>query len=197
MTWRKAHGKAKKHGALVVVETAPADELPAGVQAEPQAEGTAERDAKGRWRKGTRTAQSKGGKARNGKTRLADKLKLAPVTADPAFAPYLKDAEAFKRRHVTDLAQQVGGGYCGPGPSGIIASAALQLAASRYFFDQVAVCPDPDLALKASRLADSAKQALLTAHELCAREAKARPKPSNQERLLADLKRLRAAQGDE
>jgi hypothetical protein len=55
-----------------------------------------------------------------------------------------------------------------------VASAALQLAWSRYFSDQAALTGDPDLALTASRLADASRQNLLAAHELCAREADAR-----------------------
>lgn len=184
MALRTAHGNAAKHGALLVVETLPADELPRGVQATTQVESTTERQADGRFRKGTRTAQSQGGKARKGKTRLASKLGLTKLTSDAAFAPYLKAAEDFKRAQVASLARTVGGGYCGPAPSSIVATAALQLAASRHFFDLAAESGDADLAVKASRLGDASRSSLLTAHELCAREALARPQESPRDRIL-------------
>jgi hypothetical protein len=63
---------------------------------------------------------------------------------------------------------------CGPGPSSIVASAALMLAWSRYFSDKAATTEDADLVIRSARLADQSRQALLTAHELCAREAEAR-----------------------
>ncbi len=68
----------------------------------------------------------------------------------------------------------MGGGVCGPAPSSIVASAALALAWSRYLSDVAATEGDADLAVRAIRLGDSSRQALLTAHELCAREAEAR-----------------------
>jgi hypothetical protein len=51
-----------------------------------------------------------------------------------------------------------------------VASAALQLAASRFAFE---VLGDMQLG---SRLANDSRQNLLAAHELCAREALSRPK---------------------
>jgi hypothetical protein len=66
-----------------------------------------------------------------------------------------------------------------------VASAALALAWSRYFSDVAARTGDAELAVKAVRLGDSSRQALLTAHELCAREAQARPRgPVNYDHLL-------------
>jgi hypothetical protein len=70
----------------------------------------------------------------------------------------------------------VGGGVCGPAPSSLVASAALQLAWSRYLSDRAATDGDPELALKASRLAEASRQSLLAAHELAAKEALARAK---------------------
>jgi hypothetical protein len=69
---------------------------------------------------------------------------------------------------VTSLARDVGGGVCGTAPSSIIASAALQLAASRFAFEVLG-----DMVL-GSRLANDSRQNLLAAHELVAREAQAR-----------------------
>ena len=151
------------------IEVMPADELPKGVQAPALVESTSERSKGGRFAKGARTVQSAGGNARRGKTRLASKLGLSTVAANPTFEPYKKAAEDFKRCQVTALARGVGGGHCGPAPSSIIASAALQLAASRWAFDT----GQPELG---SKLANDSRQNLLAAHELAAREAQARPK---------------------
>jgi hypothetical protein len=56
----------------------------------------------------------------------------------------------------------------------MVASAALQLAWSRYLSDQAAATGDAEMALAASRLADASRNNLLSAHELAAREAVAR-----------------------
>lgn len=153
------------------VEVLPPDELPAGVQGEPLGEHRSERDGAGRFRPGARTAQAAGGSASRDKTRLARRLALGDTMADPRFEPFLRAARAFRAHHVTELARTVGGGRCGAAPASIIASAALQLAASRFAFEVLG-----DIAL-GSKLANDSRQNLLAAHELTAREAEARPKP--------------------
>jgi hypothetical protein len=174
MTLRRAHGNGAS--ALVRAETAPADELPLGVQAPRQGGAGAERRPNGTFAPGARTAQSAGGKATKGKTRLAAKLGLSRIPKDSAFSEYKKSAATFRRVQCADLARTVGGGVCGPAPSSIVASASLALAWSRYFSDLAAIEGDPELATRAMRLADSSRQMLLTAHELAAREAEARAK---------------------
>jgi hypothetical protein len=99
---------------------------------------------------------------------------LRSLGDDAAFRPYKAAAVSFRRAQCTELAKNVGGGECGPAPSAIVASAALQLAWSRFLSDLAAAEGDPDLALKASKLADASRQNLLAAWELCALEAKAR-----------------------
>lgn len=84
---------------------------------------------------------------------------------------YARAARGFRKAHITTLARSVGGGHCGPAPASIIASAALQFAASRFAFEVLG-----DMTL-GSRLANDSRQNLLAAHELCAREAQARPRP--------------------
>ncbi len=168
---RSAHGNGA--AALLRVETVPVDELPAGVPGPARAASTAGRGPDGRWARGNPHA-SEGGRARAGKTRLASQLGLVSMDADPAFRPYRGAAEAFRRAQCASLAATVGGGICGPGPSSIVASAALALAASRYLYDTAE--GDSAKLTTAARLADSHRQALLTAHELCAREAAARPR---------------------
>lgn len=172
MTLRRAHGRAAELGAVVAVETMPPDELPLGVQGPSHAEAREERRADGRFQKGTRTAQSKGGQARKESTALASRLGLSALSAEDGFAPYKKAAVTFRRVHCASLAATVGGGVCGSGPSSIVASAALALAASRYLYDHAN--GDASVLAQAARLADSSRTALLTAHELAAREAQAR-----------------------
>ncbi len=163
---------SKEGAALVHVEVARADELPAGMPADAREESPTDRGEGGRFAAGNVIAIN-GGRARSGHTRLARKVALGETFADPRFDTYARAARAFRRAHVTTLARSVGGGHCGPGPASIVASAALQLAASRFAFEVLG-----DMAL-GSRLADSSRQNLLAAHELCAREAQARPKDPN------------------
>lgn len=93
-------------------------------------------------------------------------LGLREVSAED-FLPYLADAEDFTEHEQKRLAQVVGGGTCGNAPASFVASAALQLAASRFSFAR------GDL-VAGSKLANDSRQNLLAAHELCAREAQAR-----------------------
>jgi hypothetical protein len=169
MALRSGHGKG---AGVPRLEVLPADELPNGVQVDVQDASTSERKANGTWTKGARTDQAKGGHSRAGVTRLARRMGLAGIDSDPTFAPYRRAAADFRRTHVTGLARSVGGGFCGPAPASIIASAAWQLAASRFLFDTAH--GDVDKLTAASKLANDSRQNLLAAHELCAREATAR-----------------------
>ncbi|MGO8998276.1 MAG: hypothetical protein ACLQVI_33575 [Polyangiaceae bacterium] len=170
MTLRRGHGKG---AGVPRVEVLPVDELPAGVPAVARAESPRDRGEAGRFAPGNALARA-GGHARAGKTRLADRLGLVELPAGCAFAPYRASAVSFRRAQCAALAQGVGGGVCGAAPSSLVATAALQLAWSRFFSDKAAVTGDADLALTASRLGDASRQSLLAAHELCAKEAQAR-----------------------
>lgn len=169
MTLRRAHGAGAS--ALIRAETMPADELPVGVPADA---GEASREG-GRFVAGNRRSVL-GGQSRRGKSRLAARLGLSTLPDDSAVRPYMASAATFRRVQCAELARTVGGGVCGPAPSSMVASAALALAWSRYFSDVAATSGDPDLATRAIRMSDSSRQMLLTAHELCAREAEARAK---------------------
>jgi hypothetical protein len=154
------------------IEVLPADELPVGIPA--QAPAPAERRPDGTFAPGCRGVQSLGGKAKHSK--LARSVGLTDkFEAD--FAEYRQYARQFRTQHVRHLARTVGAGVCGPAPSSIVATAALQLAMSRYLTDRAG----GDMAKMAmgSRLANESRQNLLAAHELCAREAQARPKQSS------------------
>jgi hypothetical protein len=115
------------------------------------------------------------------------------MPADSAFRPYKAAASSFRRAQCAELARAIGGGHCGPGPSSMVASAALQLAWSRFLSDTAAANGDPDMALAASKLADASRNNLLSAHELCAKEAAARP--SSPGDAQADLRRRILGEG--
>lgn len=175
MPVRAAHGRARELGAVLVVEAPAPDELPVGVPAPAREVSPTDRHEGGRFARGNALA-AEGGRARAGKTRLADRLGLAKLPEGAAFGPYRKAAASFRKAQCAELARTVGGGVCGPGPSSCVASAALQLAWARYFSDRAAETGDPQLAMTASRLSDASRASLLTGHELCAREAQARGK---------------------
>lgn len=168
------------------VEVLPADELPAGLPAPAWLPQAGERAGRGRFAKGATSAQAAGGRARAGSVRLARTLGLSPPPDTSAFAPYRRQAAAFRRAHVAQLARSVGGGYCGPGPSSIVATAAWQLALSRYILDKAESATSADLVI-ASRLGNESRQNLLAAHELTAKEAKARPKQNATQTALAAI----------
>jgi len=164
------------------------DELPNGLPCPAVAPPTPEASAAGAALRGASDEQAKreaaaalgslGGIARAQQARelaaipaLARGLGLREVTVEE-FKPYLDDASDFAERECSRLAREVGGGSIGAGPSSIVASAALQLAASRLCFARGEL-------IAASRLADASRANLLSAHELCAREAKARPRSAD------------------
>jgi hypothetical protein len=102
-------------------------------------------------------------------------LGLTTLDDSAAFAPYRTGGDAFVAEHLSRLAEQAGGDV-GPGPASIVASAAVQLSASRFFSDQGAATGDPALFSLASSLANASRQNLLAAYELAVREAGARAK---------------------
>ncbi len=157
------------------IEVLPPDELPDGVPAEARQASPTDRGKAGRFARGNSLARA-GGKALAGKSRLSSRLGLTTLPDDAAFRQYKAAASSFRRTQCAELARTVGGGVCGPGPSSVVASAALALAWSRYFSDLAASTGDPELAMRSARLGETSRQHLLAAHELCAREAQARPK---------------------
>lgn len=165
MSLRSGHGNGV---GVPRIEVLPPDETLRGIAAHVPVPEPGERRPDGTFTPGSRTAQIQGGKARAGKTRLARRLQLGEVFADARFEPYARAARAFRREQCRQLAMAVGGGTCGVAPSSIVASAALQLAGSRFAFEVLG-----DMVL-GSRLANDSRQNLLAAHELCAREATAR-----------------------
>jgi hypothetical protein len=116
---------------------------------------------------------AKGGRERARKIRLVDSLGLSSMVAETSFGPYRAAAEEFVRHHLGELAMQAGG-EVGPGPATMVASAGLQLAASRWAFDRGAEQNDPSLIKLGSSLANDSRQNLACAYEYAVRAAKAR-----------------------
>ncbi len=177
------------------------DELPDFVpDTDPARSGAVERDSSGRVT-GTEAARTLARKAkgvRKGRTKLSHELGLGWMNQIPSARPFVSSARAFARAQCSEIARSVGGGQCGPGPSSLVTSAALQLAASRWLFDSPPITTTGSAApnelasrlVLASKLADASRQNLLTAYELAAREAQARQQTNaggGAARLFADL----------
>lgn len=167
MVLRRGHGNGS---GTPRIEVLPFDELPDGVAEQQPSPAAMPRPPYAKGSVEARTAGARGGRKKAGRTALAASVGLTKEVADPSMKPYISRGEHFSRLHVNRLAQTVGGGECGPGPSSIVWSAGWQLAMSRWAFEVMG-----DAAL-GSRLANDSRQNLLAAHELCAREAQARPK---------------------
>lgn len=186
MAIRTGHGKGAGQPRIEVL---PADELPAGIVA-PRVTITAYLQARRAAQSGSHPPELAAPKrapprhahtsdvareyGRKGGLARAEKAKALRVLADlglrgeaPALlAPYIEDARQFATAEVERLAMTVGAGFCGASPASIVGSAALALAASKAAYAA-------GNAVLGSRLADSSRQGLLAAHELCAKEAKA------------------------
>lgn len=169
MTLRSGHGRG---AGVPRVECLPADELPAPVAGDPvpvlrRENGTVADSAS------AKALGARGTPAKLWRARLVSALGLSDIAAESDFASYRTAGDAFVKEHLASLACQAGG-EVGPGPSSIVASAGLQLAASRYLSDKAARDGDPSLFQAASRLANDSRQNLLAAYELAVREAQAR-----------------------
>lgn len=113
------------------------------------------------------------GVAQRGGATKVKLIRYAVLPDDAIWGVYAKHAEQFRKHHCKELAKMAGG-KCGAGPSSIIATAALQLAVSRWMFEEGAKTCDPNLLKQASNIADSSRQNLLAAYELAVKEAHAR-----------------------
>jgi hypothetical protein len=167
MSLRTGHGNGKGQPR---VEVLPVDELPAPLPAVPvqvarRSNGTVADS------QSAKALGRRGGLAKAGSVRLVDSLGLSKLADEARFHPYREAAEGFVKAHLASLAAQAGG-EVGTGPSTMVASAGLQLAASRFCFDLGAEKSDPALMKLGSALANDSRQNLLAAYELAVREAK-------------------------
>lgn len=136
--------------------------------------------------------------------RLHDRMKLLLCKWDPeeddGTRPYVDMSHEWMCDHLVRLAQCVGAGEVGSGPSAITATAAIQLAASRWLFDRAwqltsrSVDEATKMMLAASRMADSSRQNIIAAHEICAREATSRP---TKDKLSEARSRLLTTHGED
>lgn len=91
------------------------------------------------------------------------------------FRPFLRDAERWLEASQGQLAG-ASGGLCGPIESQALATAAWQLAYSRYWHWKLAEDPtNTKMAETASRMADAARQNALAAYDLAVRLFRHRP----------------------
>lgn len=160
------------------IEVLPAEELPSPVPApEPRRSVTLRFKPSGGFadRETALECARRGGEARKRRLRLIASLGLKRCSNDKAFSSYRSAAEEFVQFHIKELAK-LAGGEVGPGPSTMVGSAALQLAASRYAYDKFTDTEDPMWANLGSKWADASRQNLLACYELAVREAQARPR---------------------
>lgn len=169
MALRSGHGAGK---GTPHIEVLPIDELPAAVPAEPV---RVARHPDGRFvdSDAAKAIGRLGGLAKANSVRLVTSLGLSKLAEDSAFRPYRNGAEEFHKHHVETLAYQAGG-IVGPAPNTMVASAALQLAGSRFCFDKFAETIDMAWLKQGSQLANDSRQNLLAAYELAVKEANAR-----------------------
>jgi hypothetical protein len=190
MSLRRRHGNAARFGTVPVLETLPVDELPVGMPADAREVSPTDRGERGRFAQGNGLA-SAGGKAKAGKSRLAQRLGLSgALDSDNPFRPYRASAETWRRVTCTSIAQTVGGGFCGPIPSSMVKNAALCLAWSQYYFDAAALADDvqrgSQLIAQATKLAEASSSLVRQAHEYAAKEAIARGATTDP---VADMRR--------
>ncbi|HEV3193384.1 MAG TPA: hypothetical protein VGY54_22910 [Polyangiaceae bacterium] len=158
MALRNGHGTGS---GVPRVEVLPADELPRPLAA---------------------PLAAPGGPGERRKDGTADKEfarllgRLGGLAKAASFAPYHQLADDFIAQHMPALTA-CAGGEVGAGPSSMVASAALQLGASRWAFDRGASKKDPALLKLGSSLANDSRQNLLAAFEMAVREAEALRKP--------------------
>lgn len=158
-------------------------DLPDPTPARPINESPEDREPSGKFAPGGSDApQAAGGKAKKGSTALAVKLSLSEIPEEAALAKFYPAAERFCRAEIRHIRAHLGGGVMGPGPKACIMSAGRQKAWSLYLFDRCAKSGDVDDAIKASRLANEARQNIMAAREMAIKEASGRWGPRGRPR---------------
>jgi len=125
---------------------------------------------------------SKAAAAGHVKRRLQKLLGLKTLDPSMPFAPYMALAHEFNASNLASLARDVGGGVCADSVCSIVASAALDMACSRYLYDTAN--GDSKIMKDASKLASESRASLLCAHELAAKGAVLRKKYGPDPRFL-------------
>jgi hypothetical protein len=173
---RRAHGTAARGGRLVVHEEVPFDELRRPEPA-PEASGPVVRRSNGTVadKASARALGRLGGRASQLYSRILRSLGLVELATDHAFYPYEVAGQDFADSYIASLARMFDG-TCGEGPASIAKTAGMQLAVSRYFYDQGKQTGDAQLLGRASQLANDSRVSAGSAYELQSREAEARAK---------------------
>lgn len=133
---------------------------------------------KGLFQKGNKLSEL-GGRAKAGTAKLLTEM---GITRSASFKPFKAKAKSFARAQQNEMARSVGGGFCGPSPSSMIQSAAIQMAYAAWLQDKAERLMDDESNLEEVRqllgeartFQNSSRQNLLAAHEMCAREALSR-----------------------
>lgn len=174
MAIRAAHGKSRRLGAVVAVETLPADELPAAEGSDP---GRPDRDAAGRFLPGNSLA-------RNARYRSGAQGELSRLEAkgDPAWRAsdrWSKQWSSFRRAELTSLH----GGSLSSEVCALIEDARQAMADARWARAKAAECESEGDVERATSLRSDARQLRiearghrLAAWEIAAKEAEARGK---------------------
>ena len=176
---RTAHGAGAD--ALLRCETPPLDEVPAA-NATDASQGLALAAARGRpFERGNAAGSLR-------KPRMAQ-AGLDVPGADPRWRAFEKQGKRYAQRRCRELAI-LSGGTLGAGPSSMIASAGLALAASRFAYAVGAASGDIATLKQAAQLADHARQSELTAVALAKLEATARAAALPPEDDMARIRRM-------
>lgn len=104
MTLRNGHGAG---AGVPRIEVMPADELPKGVPSNAQQRSPTDFDERGKFAPGNCLARQ-GGRARAGKTRLAERMSLRALPEGSDFGTYKRAAVSFRRAQTSALASAVG-----------------------------------------------------------------------------------------
>jgi hypothetical protein len=183
--WRAAHGAAKAHGALVVLENMRDVPLAAATPAEPAVR---DRDEHGHFLPGNklnRLARSRAGQH--------GYLAQLDAKADPAHRAARNWGKRYAAHRVEELTRAHGGELSG-GVCVLVQDAGGLRADARYLQARGGAERNPELLKAASALLASARQAERDAWELAARECESRRRTSpSANRLQEAVARRRAA----
>ncbi len=183
---RSRHGNARGRGVGRMIEPPRFDELGAGVPDDAPDDAGDDRAASGRFAPGNRTS-TKGGRAKAQKVALISRMGLGDLAAHPRFERYLRRAKPYARALSRHFRKSVSGGAASPAVDTVVASIAWQTAASHFLFELAAESGDPQLFAQASKLANDARQNLLSAHGLAEMAGKAAAARRAQEPLCSFL----------
>lgn len=193
MALRTAHGKARKHGALVMVETLPPDELPAATPVGPDQSG---RNALGQFVAGNNLGRT--GRARAG---IRGELGKLEAQADPSWKSADRWSKQWAAHRRTELAR-LHGGELSSGVCAMVEDARQAMRDARWCASKAASIEqsDPDRAAslrsEARQLRIEARGHGLASWEIAANEARGRPQESAADKLRRRAGKAIEAKGE-